>query len=520
MLDKVRRTIIDNNLIEKGENVLVGVSGGPDSICLLHVLDYLSDELGIKIYAVHVNHMLRGEESDADEEYVKELCETLGVKLFNIAINVKEIAEKTGLSIEEAAREARYSEFKYLADKIGNCKIAVAHNKNDQAETVIMNIIRGTGLDGLKGMDYIRGNIIRPLLDVKREEIEEYCKQHNLKPRTDSTNLMNIYTRNKIRLDLIPYINDSFNVDIIENVVRMAELIRDDINYLKSVTEEAYKKCLVKSDYGNKSTNRNKIGLKSKDAVRCLYIEGADNDCDNIVVLDISKLRKLHRSILKRVLRLAIENVRGNIKDIESVHINQVFRLCVEGRTGAEIHLPTNVRASRSYDILKIFSRVDSDENLDESIENNTRENKFAKFQKATSFCYNLNIPGITRIEELNIEIEGTILNKELIDDIENFKKMGYNSLIQFFDYEKIKEGPEVVLRNRQKGDLIKPLKSVGTKKLKEFMIDSKIPRDIRDRILLLAKGREIVWVIGYRISDKFKVTENTKSILKLEVKI
>jgi len=525
MIDKVRRTITEHNLIEKGENVLVGVSGGPDSICLLHILDYLSDELDIKnILAMHVNHMLRGEESDADEEYVKELCETLGIKLFSVAINVKEIAEKTNLSIEEAAREARYNKFKALAEKIGNCKIAVAHNRNDQAETVLMNIIRGTGLDGLKGIDYKRGNIIRPLLDVDRKEIEEYCIRHNLKPRTDSTNLMNIYTRNKIRLDVIPYINENFNVDIIENIVRMADLVRDDISYLKFVTEEAYYKCLLKPDYENENKESSRYGaksgdalkMKSKDVVKRLYVERTCDDYDNVVLLDINKLKKLHKSIIKRVLRLAVENVRGNIKDIESVHINQIFQLCLEGRTGAEIHLPTNIRAAKSYNILKIFACKDSEYNKD----NNTRENKSEQLQKTTLQGHSVNIPGITRIEELNIEIEGTILNKESLDDIENLKKMGYNSLIQFFDYEKIKEGPEVVLRNRHKGDLIKPLKSGGTKKLKEFMIDNKIPRDIRDKILLLAKEREIIWVIGYRISDKFKVTENTKSILKLEVKI
>ncbi|NMB97714.1 MAG: tRNA lysidine(34) synthetase TilS [Clostridiaceae bacterium] len=515
MLDRVRRTIAEYKLIEKGDNILVGVSGGADSICLLHILDYLSDEMGIKIYVVHINHLLRGDESNADEEYVKQLCDALGVKLFSISVNVKELAEKTNSSIEEAAREARYKEFQHLAQEIGNCKIAVAHNKNDQAETVIMNIIRGTGFDGIKGIDYVRGNIIRPLLNIDRKEIEEYCRQHNLKPRTDSTNLLNIYTRNKIRLDVIPFINANFNTNIVENITRMTELVRDDLSYLKSVSEKAYKKCLLKPDL-----------IKSDPYAYSAYSSyGEDNESYNSILLDINKLKGLHKAILKRVLRIAVENVKGNIKDVESVHINKLISLCSDGRTGAEIHLPANIRAARSYDALKIYLHNKYDE-YNKAVKNNkyneTDKNKINECksnQSNKTALYKVNIPGVTQIDALNIELKGTILNKESFD-IEMFRKLGYNSLIQFFDYEKIIEGQEVILRNRQKGDLIKPLKSKGTKKLKEYMIDNKISRDIRDNIMLLAKGSEIIWIVGYRISDKFKVTENTKSILKLEVKV
>ena len=239
---------------------------------------------------------------------------------------------------------------------------------------------------------------------------------------------------------------------------------------------------------------------------RCLLNpkkEDEDESCTNAIYLDIDKLKGAHKAILRRVLRMAIQNLKGDIKNIESIHISKVSELCLDGRTGAEIHLPSNVRVSKTYNVLKVYL-IDDVSNI----------NKDSDFKKVS-----VTIPGITQIESLNIKLEGTILNKETFN-IEKFRNMGYNSLIQFFDYEKINEGAEVTLRNREKGDLIKPLKSNGTKKLKEYMIDNKIPREKRDKILLLAKNNEIIWIIGYRISDKFKVTENTKSILKYEVKV
>lgn len=485
MLEKVHDAIIENKLIEPGNNVLVCISGGADSVCLLHILDFLSSSLHIKIYAVHINHMLRGKESDMDEEYVTRLCRDMDIKLFSISINVGELAKKDNISIEEAARNARYKEFGRLADQLGNCKIAVAHNKNDQAETIIMNIVRGTGLDGLKGIDYIRDNIIRPLLDVDREKIEEYCLQNNLEIRTDSTNLQNIYNRNKVRLEMIPFINKSFNANIIESIVRMSNLVKEDLDYMQTSAHDIYIKVQKES-----FTNRSNLERETE---------------SKMIYLDIDKLNKLHKAVLRRVIRLAILDVKGNLTNIESIHINKILELCLIGRTGAMLHLPSDIRVSRSYNNLKIY-KYQKTENISKKIFNN-----------AKNVNTHINLCGITKIQDWNIKLGGTIINNEDFS-VEKFKNMRYNSLIQFFDYEKIKEGGKVIIRSRCKGDLIRPLKSNGTKKLKEYMIDNKIPRECRDKIPLLAKDNEIIWVIGYRISDKFKVTENTKSILKLEV--
>jgi len=483
--EKVFETILKYGLIKPGESVLVGVSGGPDSVCLLHVLNdlYRSGSLNIeKIYASHVNHMLRGTEADMDEAYVKELCSRLGIELFSISIDVKKISRDRGLSIEEGAREARYGWFKSLAEQIGNCKIAVAHNRNDQAETIIMNIIRGTGIDGLKGMDFKRGNIIRPLLNIGRDEIETYCRIYNLNPRIDSSNLESVYTRNKVRLELIPYILQNFNINVVESVNRMSELIRDDYSCLEGMADELYKECLL---------SVNLPALKAE--------ENLPNPV-KFVELDIKKIKRCHNAIRKRIIRKAIENVRGNLASIESIHVEKVLELCLEGRTGSRISLPGNMEARKSYNVLKICQVL-----IDEKID----KNSFSAEIK-------INIPGITYIEPLNACIESTVIDRNSFD-FDVFKKLDNKSLIQFFDYDTLKEG--IYIRGRKKGDIIFPYKCKGTKKLKDFFIDSKIPREEREKIPLVAKGKEIVWVIGYKISDKFKITENTKNILKLEFK-
>lgn len=248
MIEKILKTIKKYNLIENGDSIVVGVSGGPDSICLLHVLYCLRDELGIRIYAVHINHMLRGSEADMDQDYVRRFCSDKGIQLFERSVDVRAVSDAKGISLEEAGREARYQEFRTVAEITGSGKIAVAHNKNDQAETILMHIIRGTGLDGLKGMEYNRGGVIRPLLDISRSEIEYYCDQQGLSPRIDSSNLENIYTRNKIRLDLIPYINKLLDIDISNSLIRMASLIKDDSIYIEGCVKEAYEGCVAEKD--------------------------------------------------------------------------------------------------------------------------------------------------------------------------------------------------------------------------------------------------------------------------------
>ncbi|MCX7710522.1 MAG: tRNA lysidine(34) synthetase TilS [Clostridia bacterium] len=459
ILETVLQAIEKYHLLNKGDKVVVGLSGGPDSVCLLHILHSLVERMNIKLYAVHVNHLLRGQESELDEQYAGELCDRLGVKLYIKRINIKEMAEKKSISLEEAGREARYAMFESVAGEVGADKVAVAHNKNDQVETLLMRMIRGTGLEGLKGIERRRDNVIRPLLDISRKEIEEYCLVHRLEPRTDSSNLKNIYTRNKIRLDLIPYMNALFETDITEPFFRMANLLKEDHEYIEGNAIIIYNQCI------------------------------ADRS-QNSVQLDIPKLVSNQAAIAKRIVRLAIKEVQGDAKGIEYLHIEKILELASRGKTGSILHLPNGLRAMHSYGVLKIFYSKDEPADAD--------------------FETPIIIPGRTCIESVRLELSAEVLRSE------EWKKQKTKDSdpVQFFDFEKLSEG--IHIRNRRNGDVFRPFKSNGTKKLKEYFIDCKIPREERGKIPLIARDREIVWIIGYKISDKFTVTENTKSVLKL----
>lgn len=462
ILEKVLQTIDCHNLIEKGDSVVAAVSGGPDSVCLLHVLYSLSERLNIKIYAVHINHMLRGSESDADEAYVLDLCSRLKVPLHSRSYDIRRISGETGMSLEEAGREVRYKEFNDFADETGSMKIAVAHNRNDQAETVLMHILRGSGLTGLAGMDYKRDRIIRPLLDIDRSEIEEYCRKNNLKPRIDSSNLKSDFTRNRIRLELFPFINKKFGIDLTENLFRLSSLAGSDNSYIEKCAAEAIEDCIEERKAGY-------IGL------------------------NLAGLRSLHPALLGRVIRNAVCQVKGNLKGINSIHIADAAGLAAKGRTGKAVQLPGGVRAGITYDLFRIYMETEGIERL--------------------LFNNEVRIPGCTEVDELGSCLYASVENAPAA--IDNYNGMGYNSLKQLFDYDGLKKG--INIRNRCDGDIFKPYRSNGTKKLKEYFIDNKIPREIRDRIPLIACNNEIVWIIGYKTSDKFKVTENTKSVLELE---
>lgn len=252
IVDRVRSTINEYNLLQKGDKVVLGLSGGPDSVCLLHILKQLENEYDISIYAAHLNHQIRGIEAQKDVMYISNLCDSLGVKLFVKSINVPAYCKENSLSIEEGARKLRYEMFYEIKQKTKSNKIAIGHNLNDQAETILMRLMRGTGLQGLKGIEYKRDDtIIRPILDIERSSIEKYCDEYNLNPRIDSTNLENIYTRNKIRLDLIPYMQENFNANVIESICRMGNNLKLDSDYIEQEGINKFNEVTKSSDDEN-----------------------------------------------------------------------------------------------------------------------------------------------------------------------------------------------------------------------------------------------------------------------------
>lgn len=485
---KVLYTIQTNYLIEQGDVVVIGVSGGPDSICLLHILNSLSERLDIRLHAVHINHMLRAEEAQGDETYTADVCKNLGIPFSVVHIDIAAMAKKLGMSLEEAGREARYHEFERYANCVGAAKIAVAHNRNDQAETVMMHIIRGTGTAGLAGMEYKRGSVIRPLLNINRKEIEQYCEAAGLSPRTDSSNLKNEFARNRVRLELFPYINKSFGADIIESLCRLSTHASEDNKYLEQCALEAYNRSL-------KTKNIGQVSLK------------------------LEQLRGVHPAVLGRVLKLAVFDAAGSTNGVGNVHYRALSELVAKGNTGARAELPGGLNAAISYGILNIFveKKLHSQctQNQQNPLKQQNQQNPLRQqkvIQKPVQFAICLAIPGTTQLQELNAAVTTSV---EPDIDVDKYGMMGYNSFVQFFDYDSLKRG--INIRNRRDGDIFKPLRSNGTKKLKKYFIDSKIPRELRDKIPLICIDNEIVWVVGYKMSDKFKVTENTKRVLKIE---
>ena len=302
MKQKVIETIKKYNLIEKGDKIVVGVSGGPDSITLLNILKELKEnnELDIKfdIYVAHINHLIR-KEATSDEEYVKKYCQNNNIECFIKRVKVEEIAKQEKIGTEEAGRNTRYKFFNEILKKTNSNKVAIAHNKNDNAETILMNLLRGSGSKGLKGIEVKRDNIIRPLIECNRLEIEEYCEKNNLKPRIDRTNKENIYTRNKIRNLLIPYIEKEFNPNIIETLDRLSKVIKEENDYLEKIVKETYKEILVQESEKSKQ-----------------------------IILDLKKFNNLEKVIKNRIVLYTINKLFGNNKGIEKKHIDDIIKLC------------------------------------------------------------------------------------------------------------------------------------------------------------------------------------------------
>lgn len=298
MKQKVIETIEKYNLIKSGDKIVLGVSGGPDSITMLDILKDLKETMNFEIYVVHVNHMIRGQDSINDQKYVENYCNKNNIEFYTKAIDVQEIAKSKKIGVEEAGRIARYEAFEEILKKTNSNKIATAHNKNDKVETIIMHILRGSGVSGLKGISPIRDNkFIKPLIECSREEIEKYCEINKLNPCIDKTNFENSYTRNKIRNIVIPYIKEQFNPNIVETIERLSEVISSEDEYISEITQKEYEKLLI-------SKQENQIEIKLKEF----------NILDNV--------------IKSRLILLVVKNIFGSIQGIEKINIVDIIKLC------------------------------------------------------------------------------------------------------------------------------------------------------------------------------------------------
>ncbi|MGL5244994.1 MAG: tRNA lysidine(34) synthetase TilS, partial [Sarcina sp.] len=443
MINKVKKFIEDNSMINKGDKVLVALSGGPDSVCLLYILHKLKGFFDLELYAAHINHCLRGENALEDENYCKEICERLGVELSIKRVDINNIAKSQAISTEMAGREERYKFFNEVRKKFNIDKIAIAHNANDQAETVIMRALRGSGIEGLVGIKAIRDNLyIRPILSLTREEIENYCDSEKLNPRIDESNFQEIYSRNKIRLRAIPFIEENFNANIIHTLNRLAYSCSKDVEFIEDIVNERYNK----------------------------YCERLN---ESIFIKNEAFIEK--ESILTRIIKKAFMNISGKHNNFEMKHIYDVITL-QKGKTGKSIHITNGVIAINEYGKIKLI--------LNSYKKSNKKQKQY--------------------IEVKLKDNDTTIINDNCFGNFEFYieknksKEINFgDEFVKYFNYDNIYN---IGIRFRKDGDRIIPLGMKTSKKLKDIFIDKKIPKDERDKIPLLMLNDKIAWIIGAKI--------------------
>ncbi len=461
---RVLEYIRSNNMLSKGDGIVVGVSGGADSMCLLNILLSLKEELDLRILALHVNHGIRGASADADEHFVEAFCVQRGIGFKAIHADIPAMAKKEGLSEEEAGRNLRYESFEKACREFGLQKIAVAHNSDDNAETVLFNIARGSGISGLRGIAPVRTQkdltVIRPILCCTRREIEKYLKEKGIEYRTDETNLTEEYSRNIVRNRILPIFKEEINSGVSEHIAELAFQAAE----LEEFVDEAAKDALKKAEEGGF------LSITSDEAGEAVRIE-----------MDTDTLAAMHRALRTVVIRHLTGRIAGRLKDIEAVHIRSAEQL-LEASVGKRTDLPYGVVVRRDYTKL-VFEK------------NNAGQRQINKNGKKVVFSLipcekNLNIPR--------------------------------NDYTKYFDYDKIKGNIE--LRTRREGDYMLIKGSTGTngelhrKSLKSALIDMKIPAYERDGLVLMAEAGHVLWILGHRGDDSCYVTEETGRILKAEL--
>lgn len=496
LFSKITKTIQKYSLIQKNDRVVVAVSGGPDSVALLLLLNELKQEYNLQLYIAHLNHQFRGKEAEADAWFVQSLAKQLKIPYLSKSVNIPELAKKNKKSPEEMAREIRYAFLQDIAKKKQANIIALGHNADDQVETILMWMLRGSGIEGLTGMEIARKSevsstkyqvprrgvckcksevyIIRPLLETSRKEILEYLKEKKQKYRVDKTNLKSIYLRNRIRNQLIPQLEKEYNPNLKETLFRTATILRDELAYFDSAAGMIFG-C-----------------IRNRERTDCIAIK-------------LSEFRQLDKAIHRHLVRKAILLVSGTLTGFGFDHIEAVLELAKCGgdqsaaalaqTDGLMLHLPHQVTVRIEQDELCFYlGRLDKD---------------IAEVKESVA------IPGTTDIKSLGIEVKTelnkiTAINKARLQQIDRFTAM--------LDADKIQL--PLTLQTWQPGDSFVPLGMTGKKKLHDFYIDEKIPQTQRDKIpLLVADNGDIVWVVGKRIDDRVKVTSRTKRILRIQIK-
>lgn len=453
--DKVLKYNKRNQLFGRGDRIVIGVSGGKDSVCLLDVLDRCKEEFELTLLVLHVNHCLRGEESDRDEAFVRELAERRGLSFYSERADVRALAAERKMTEEEAGRYVRYRIMEHVCMEKGYNKIAVAHHQEDVAETVLFQLFRGSGPRGLSGIRPRQQYIIRPILFAEGREIEQYIRQNDLSFCEDSTNFAEDYSRNKIRLRVFPYVEKEIN------------------NKAKIHVAKAAQKIALQNTYIEKQAKREYMQLVHADRGKYYY------DCEEFARLDLV--------IQVEILRLILKNFRDSVKDVTETHYKMLVSLTGK-EAGKRIVLPGYICAERRYD--GVWFQTYSD-----------REEK--KFRTECEVPFE----GLVEVRQERMQIYMDVVPREKLP--EEIPRKDYTKWI---DYDKIRSG--MCLRNPMDGDYFIMDASGKRKRLSRYFIDQKIPAGDRQKEIVLAEGNHVIWAVPGRISNAYKVTEKTKRVL------
>jgi tRNA(Ile)-lysidine synthase len=460
VLDTVASAIREYNMIEPGHRVICAVSGGPDSMCLLDSLHVLSSEMGFSLYVAHLHHHMRGEQADKDAQLVVDFATSRDIPVEVGHAEVFKLADTLKVGVEEAGRIARYDFFFRLMKQIGAHRIALGHNMNDQAETVIMRLVRGAGTQGLAGIPPVNGPVIRPVIQVPRALIEEYCRQRNLPVITDVYNLDLKYTRNLVRYKIIPGLADMLNPSLIETLAKTAKVLRWDADFLEEQAEAAFL---------NASMKEGRVTLVSEES-----------------------LQVLPKAIGSRVLEKAWQECTGETDSLEMSHILRLL----EGSEDT-LSLPGKVTAHRYQGYISFYPPPPEDVDI------------------------KIQVPGQTFVPQLGLCVKTRILKNPGGEDrrsrFTQQKSFFMLELKAWADYNKC-EG-EIRLRTRRTGDRIAPLGMQGNEKtVKDLLISMRVPRYYRSFVPIFVSGDKLVWVGGFRLSEQFKVGADSCKIIEIEI--
>lgn len=494
--NKVRKFIKKHCMIEEGDLVAAGVSGGADSVCLLHLLWRLRKEIPYRLIAVHVNHLVRADAAQ-DAAYVENICKKMDIPYFLKEVDMDGYAKTQRLSSEEAGRILRYQAFEeVLAEQRSGkerCRIAVAHNADDRAETMLFHLFRGSGMKGIRSIQPVRESVIRPVLCLERKEIEGYLRENQIAYCTDSTNEEDTYTRNKIRHHILPYARQEICQGAVAHMSELADILSDTEEYLEEQTRHLYE-ALVEVYGDDKAADVSPDGQHRK-------------GCGLRIQKD--KLLSEHPVMVGRVLLYCLEQMIPHRKDITRQHIADLTELMYK-EGSKELSLPCGVKAYKEYGILYLVKRDAQDR--EDLLITGQDESSHAVYEIKPPM--EIQIPGSGDFTFTLCEPDSDLYQRIFCDKEQNIPENRYT---KWFDYDKITTS--LLLRTRRQGDYLTIDSSLRTKSVKQYMINEKIPKIQRGSMYLLADGAHVMWIPGYRISQYYKVDESTKRILQVSIR-